>query len=94
MTSEAVQSVTSQAATSLAQQMESAIADLLRELMPGAELDEIRRRCRLTKCAGQPGEFFEVDEMPRLYFGPLVFENERQQERYILRVSRQIRRIA
>lgn len=86
--------ITTKAARDLVRQMEASIAELLAELMPDAELSEIQRRCRLTRVGNDPGEFFEVDNLPRLYFGPLVVENERQQERYILRVSRQIRRIA
>lgn len=82
-----------QVSASLARDMEAEIATAVEAAMPGAALDEIKRRCRLTTLAGQPGEYFEIDGKPVLYFGPLQSAMDTQSDRYVMRVWRDFRKL-
>lgn len=59
----------------------------------GWTYDDVRRRCVLQRVAHDPVETFIADGIPLLHVWPVESETEQLADRYVLRYTRQIRRL-
>lgn len=81
------------AARTLAGQMDAEIRAVLNEFCPTWTMIDVKNRCQMIRYDGSPVETLCMDGVPLLEMHPIESIQERTHDRYIIRYTRNFRRL-